>query len=379
MSAIARTSLLCVLVATAAAQKPAEPRTLAGLNQAFAAQRDALYANGKAPTRAEEQTLLARQLDELESFALHEAAGDDRWAARLQLAERALQQRQKERAQKAVAALAGDGVPGLARLDAAVFALQLGDAATKDRLVETALRETKDIAARIQLARVLMTSLRDVPRGEAIVAEALAAATDDEQRATVRWHAAAATREREDLPENAYYEALEALAKDLPNTRYGGIARDRVAASKFALGVKVFAFSATTVDGKTVASRDLDGKAAALVFAPFADEGTRELVAALRALAQKHAGALAIVLVAADDDAEAVTRAASELGAGAFAVCSRQGLHDDLFLRFHVETVPTVVALDRTGAITGLALHVETRDARAEFDEAFARALGSAK
>lgn len=379
MSVPVRVSVLCLVVAAASAQKPAEPRTLASLNQAFAAQRDALYANGKAPTRAEEQALLQRQLDELESFAMHEAVGDDRWAARLQLAERALQQRQKERVEKAVAALAGEGVPGLARLDAAVFAQQLGDAATRDRLVETALRETKGAEARIQLARVLMTSLRDVARGEAIVAECLAAATDDEARATVRWHAAAATREREDLPENAYYEALEALAKDLPDTQFGGIARDRVAASKFALGTKVFAFTAVTVDGKSVTNRDLDGKAAALVFAPFADDGTRELVAALRSLKQKHSESLSIVLIASDDDAAAVTRAATELGAGAFAVGSKKGMHDDLFLRFHVETVPTVIALDRSGAIAGLALHVETRDARAEFDEAFARALGPAK
>lgn len=378
MSTLARPAVL-LLCAAAVAQTAAEPRTLAVVAQAFAAQRDALYAGTKQPTRAEEQQLLTRQLDELEAFAAHEAKGEDRWAAQLMIAERAMHLRLKERSRKAVEVLLGDGVPGLARLDAAVFAVQLGDQDARDRLVARALEETTDPVPRLQLARILMTSLRDVAAGEKIVADALAAATDDEQRATVRWYACEATREREDLPENSYYEALEALARDLPRTRWGGIARDRSAASKFAIGAKCFPFSVSTADGKSFESAKLEGRAMALVFARFEDEVTGPLVEAVRALKQTHGAALAVVLVAADERPLAVARAASAIGADTVSTCSGKGLRDDLYLRFLVETVPTVVVVDAAGAIAGLNLHVETRDARTEFDEAFARALPRAK
>lgn len=378
MSKLARVAVL-LLCAAAVAQTPAEPRTLAVVTQAFAAQRDALYAGSKQPTRAEEQQLLSRQLDELEAFAAHEAKGEERWAAQLMIAERAMHFRQKERAQKAIGVLLGDGVPGLARLDAAVLASQLGDQDARDRLVARALKETTETEARLQLARILMTSLRDVAAGEKIVADALAAATDDEQRATVRWYACEATREREDLPENSYYEALEALARDLPRTRWGGIARDRSAASQFAIGAKCFPFSLPTADGKTFDSAKLEGRAVALVFARFEDEETAPLVEAIRTLKQKHGAALAVVLVAADERAQAVARAASAIGADTVSTCSGKGLRDESYLRFLVETVPTVIAVDAAGAIAGLNLHVETRDARTEFDEAFARALARAK
>ena len=55
-------------------------------------------------------------------------------------------------------------------------------------------------------------------------------------------------------------------------------------------------------------------------------------------------------------------------------VCDGHGEDAELALRFHVETTPTVILLDRSGNIAGLNLHFETRDARDEFAQAMARA-----
>jgi peroxiredoxin len=258
----------------------------------------------------------------------------------------------------------------------AEFADELGDSALRDRLVARALEAAAtNVELRLQIARILMTRLRDVPRGEKLVADALAAATDDEQRAVVRWFACEAIREREDLPENSYYEALEKLAKDLPATYWGAVARDRNAASQFAIGTTMFDFASTAIDGTKVASTSLRGRAVALVFCALTESGNEPLFTALATLKKQHADGLAIVVISADADASAAATAASKLAPGAPVVCDGRGLRADLLLRFHVEAVPTVVAIDRSGAIAGLNLHVETRDASLEFDEAMTRAL----
>lgn len=374
-----RRAIALLLLPFLAAQTPPDTRTLAELQRAFAAQREAQYSGDKAPTREQEQELLKRQLDELAAFVEHEAKGDDRFDGQVALCERALQLRQKDRALAACKQLDRDGVPVLTAMTGAELAVELGEKALHESLVLRALKAAgDDVVQQLQIARILMTRLRDVPRGEQLVAAALAAAKDDDQRALVRWYECEAIREREDLPENSYYEALEKLGTELPKTYWGSVARDRNLASQFAIGTRVFDFTATAVDGTKVTRADLDGRAAALVFCAITEPGSESLFAALLALS-KAADTLSIVVIATDADAKAATAAAEKLGKGLRVVCDGRGLRGDLLLRFHVEAVPTVIALDGRGNIAGLNLHVETRDARAEFDEAMARALQKAK
>src|SRR5262245_14317739 len=248
------------LAATLSAQTVPALRTLADVQRAFAAQREALYAGEKTPTRDQELDLLRQQAKELDSFVVHEAAGDDRWNGRLMLADLLLGLRDREPAIAALRGIDATQAGGLLLLTAADMAARVGERALRDRLVDAALQRPAPLQEQLAMARMLMTLLREVPRGEKIIAEALAAATDDEQRALVRWYQCDAIRAREDLPENSYFDALDKLAKELPDTYYGSIARDRSAASQFTIGGAANKFAVTTTAGKRVELAALRGK-----------------------------------------------------------------------------------------------------------------------
>ena len=208
-----RRAIALLLLPFLAAQTPPDTRTLAELQRAFAAQREAQYSGDKAPTCEQEQEMLKCQLLELAAFVEHEGKGDDRFEGQVALCERALQLRQKDRAVAACKQLDTEGVPVLTAMTGAELAGDLDDPALRDHLVLRALKAAgDDDVQQLHVARILMTRLRDVSRGEQLVAAARAAAEDDEQRALVHWYACEAIREREGLPENSYYEALESRA-----------------------------------------------------------------------------------------------------------------------------------------------------------------------
>jgi peroxiredoxin len=234
------------------------------------------------------------------------------------------------------------------------------------------------LAERLAMARELMTELREVERGERIFTAALAAAADDEARAEIRFARATAIRAREDLPENSYYVELERLAADLPATRYGSIARDRAAASQFKLGGAAIPFRARTIGGETVALAELQGKAVLLAFWSLADHGAGATIAAIEQLRSQHGQDLFVLGIALESDCAAFAKALAPLGATFPQVCDGGGADAELALRYHVETTPTLIVLDRQGKIAGLNLHVDTVDAQQELAEALARALAPA-
>jgi peroxiredoxin len=367
-------ALLSVVPVLAAQDVPAR-RSLADVQRAFAMQREQLFAGDEAPSREQELGLRRRQAGELEAFVQHEAQGDDRWEGRLMLADLQAGLRDRDAALAALRGIDHADAPGLLLLTAAQMAADLGEPELRAALVARALARDEPLDQRLQLAQVLMTRLRDVERGEDIFAKALAAAGDDAQRALVRWRRCEALREREDLPENTYYEELDELAKDLPDTYWGSVAKDRCTASQFTLGAPAIAFTAKALDGGDVALAAMHGKAVLLAFWSVLDPHSAVLAAALADLRQQHGDDLRIVGVSVDADAAEVVRLSRKLGVGFPLVCDGRGWQADLALRYHVESVPTLVVIDRKGAIAGLNLHVDTRAAREDLQAALQRAL----
>src|SRR5262245_59941002 len=104
IAAMRSLAVISFLAAALSGQTVPAERTLADVQRAFAAQREALYAGDKTPTRDQELDLLRRQARELEAFVAHEAAGDDRWNGHLMLADLLLGLRERE---SALAALRG--------------------------------------------------------------------------------------------------------------------------------------------------------------------------------------------------------------------------------------------------------------------------------
>lgn len=368
----------CLLVTTvlAAQQVPAQ-RSLADVQQAFRSQWEQLNQDGSA-NRERQQQLLSRQAAELEQFLQHEAKGDDRWNGRLMLADLNMGRSDREQALKVLKEIDREQAPALLLLTAADMAAHLADTELRDSLVASALARPAALQERLAMAHLLLTSLHEVDRGEKLFADALAAAKDDEERALVRWHRADAIRDREDVdqPGKLYYEALDQLAKDLPQTYWGGVARDRSKASQFQVGSEAIAFTAKTTTGDELSLQQLRGKVVLLVFWSSQDPAAARMVAHLLQLRQAHEQDLAIVGISRDEDGKALMARCQQLGADWPEICDGRGFQSDLFLRYQVETVPTILVLDKEGKIAAMNLHTGTKDAVQELEDVVQKALG---
>ena len=353
-----------------AALLPAQ-ESFARLQQRFGMQWEQLQ-RAEQPTREQRNALMEQQERELTAF-LEQAAGDDRWNGRLMLADIRMGRGNRKGAVEALTAIDRNEASGLLLLTAAEMAQRLQDKDLRAGLVEAAMKRPAPVEERMAMARVLMTLLREVALGDKVIADALAAAKDDEARAEVRWHACDAIREREDLEENSYYVALEKLAKDLPDTYWGGVARDRLEASRFAPGSAAIAFTATATDGTKLGLAAMAGKPVALCFLAVLDPSTPDLLRRIEA-ARKETPDLQVVGISIDTDPALVAARGKELGLRFPLVCDGRGWMADLALRYHVETAPTVVVLDRKGRISALNLHGGGRDGETELREAVLRA-----
>lgn len=369
--------LLSILLSAAAVSAQVVPaqRSLEVVQVAFRAQWEQLNQGQRAP-RDQQKQLLSRQAEELVQFLQHEARGDDRWNGRLMLADLRLGLSDRDGALKAIADIDPKEAPALVLLTAADMATHLAGKELADKLVGAALQKDAPLPDRLAMGRLLLTSLRDVERGEKMFADALAAAKDDEQRALVRWHRADAIRDREDLPDPSqpYYEALAQLARDLPQTYWGGVARDRGLASQFKIGSAPIPFTAKATTGEAIDLARLQSKVVVLVFWASDDPGAARLVASLLQLQQANKDELAIVGLARDTDLGALANRCRQLGADWPQICDGRGFQADLFLRYQVETVPTILVLDKQGRIAGMNLHTGTKDAVQELTEVVQKA-----
>ncbi len=356
-----------LLLAPATAQD-----TLADLQKQFAGEAQTLA--GRSPTREQRDELLARHTDVLQKFVAERAKGDDRWNGRLMLADLLLQAGNRDRAGETIAAIDGAAAPGLVLLTAASMAQHLGKKDLRTRCLEAALGKPSPLADRLAMARLLMTVLHEIPRGEQVFTEALAKAEDDEQRALIRFHRADTMRDREDLPDNAGFEEFDKLAKDLPKTYWGGIARDRLSATDLRPGSKAIPFTAKVRGGGEFTLAQQMGKVVVLAFWSAADHDTPTLVALLREMARRHGDRLAVLGICLDRDPAGIARAVQDLGIDFTVVGEGLGIETDVALRWFVEG-PVVHVVDAQGKIAGLGLHAGTADARNELQTTVAGAI----
>ncbi len=245
----------------------------------------------------------------------------------------------------------------------------------RDKFVEAALKKDGvPLADRLAMARLLSTVLHELERADKLFDQALAEAKDDEQRAFVRWHRADALRDREDLPDNAAYEELAKLAKDLPGTYWGGVAKDRLRATELKPGDDAIDFKATTRDGKAFVLSHQQGKVVVLAFWSAADRDTPALVSTLEELQRLHGDKLVVLGVNLDRDAGAVDAAVREHGIHFPVVGDGKGTETDAALRWFVGST-VVHVVDAGGKVARLGLHAGTADGRKELHDAVAAAV----
>lgn len=344
--------------------------TLAELEQRFRAEVRQLATT--QPSREQRDEQLNRHVGELRAFVADRARGDDRWNGRLMLADLELVRGNREAAAAALAAIDRDEAPAMVLVTAATMAQHVGLKELRDSLVESAAAKEAPLADRMAMARLLMTVLREVERGEELFAAALSDAQDDEQRAFVRWHQADALRDREDLPENSGFDALEALARDLPKTYWGSVAADRLRATQLRPGDAAIPFTTRTLKGAPWSLTAHNGEAVVLAFWTAADYDTPRLVSTLKALREAHPR-LAILAVCLDRQKDEIERGVERLGVDFDVVGDGKGPQTDVALRWFVEG-PVVHVIDKSGRVAALGLNVGTNDGRAELADAVARA-----
>ncbi|MCR9248234.1 MAG: TlpA family protein disulfide reductase [bacterium] len=341
-------------------------RTLADLQRAFVAESRKLGA--ERPTREQRDTLLDRQIKALAAFLDKEAKGDDRWNGRLMLADLSLALGRREAAAKALKSIDIERAPALLLVSAGAMARHLQLDELKSKCIAAALEKPAPVKDRMAMARLLMIVLHEIEHGERVLAESLAAAKGDEEKAFVRWHRADVLRDREDLPENTGFDELQKLADDLPNTYWGSVAKDRLRATRLSRGDEAIDFKARTITGERVVLSELRGRVVLLSFWSLGDYDLDSLVQTFTNLRRTHGEKLAIVSVCLDREPEVIKESVQKLGLDWPVIGDGKGIENDVALRWFVEG-PTLHVIDRTGKVRALGLHVGTKDARSMLDE----------
>jgi hypothetical protein len=354
-----------------AAALPAQT-TLAELQKQFAGEAMTLAA--RSPSREQRDQLLARHQEQLAKFVAEQAKGDDRWNGRLMLAELALQSGNRKAAGTELAAIAPAEAPAMVLVSAAAMAQHLGQKDLRTRLLDAAIGKPAPLDDRLAIARLLLTILVEVERGEKLFSDALAAAKDDEERALVRFHRADAMRDREDLPDNAGFDELGKLAKDLPETQWGSIARDRLAATELRIGAPALPLTAQLLGGGAFTLAAQRDKGVVLVFWSAGDRDLPTLLTLLKEQVRQHADKLVVLGICLDRDAATIGPNVKALGFDFPTVGDGAGIRTDVAMRWFVEG-PLVHVVDGAGKIAGLGLHAGTADARNELLAAIAAAV----
>jgi peroxiredoxin len=224
------------------------------------------------------------------------------------------------------------------------------------------------------MARLLAVVLHEVKASDELFAKALAAASDDEQKALVRWHQADSMRDREDLPDNAAFDELDKLAHDLPRTYWGSVAKDVLRATRLKVGDDAIAFTTKTRAGASFSLAEQTGKVVVLVFWSSADPDVGNLVTMLRELERRFGDKLAVLGICCDPDPAAIDGTAQKLGIDFPVAGDGKGFQNDVALRWFV-SAPVVQVIDKHGKVAALGQHAGTRDARTELQEAVAAAV----
>jgi len=185
--------LALLLVLGARAQSP-----LDRIHLDYQQERLRLVRANSTPKAQEE--LAAQFIDKLRRFLAADARGMDRFNGRLMLVDYLLSLGKRDDAVAELEKLDAEQAPALILAAAAEFASYLNLDTLREQWITAAIANPQKFEDRMALGTQLITRLLEIERGTKIFDDALAAAVDDERRATVQWHRAVATREREDVP-----------------------------------------------------------------------------------------------------------------------------------------------------------------------------------
>ncbi len=345
-------------------------QTLKGLEHRFRSEAQQL---GQQASRDQRETLLNRHVSELRTFVAKNAKGDDRWNGRLMLADLELVRGKRADASAVLKEIDIAQAPAMVLVTGASMAQHLQMKELRDSWVKAAIKKQAPLMERLAMARMLMTVLQEVQHGEKLFTDAIANAEDDDQKSLVMWHRADTLRDREDLPENTGFDELEKLAKALPNTYWGSVAKDRLRATRLKIGDDAIPIAGMTTNGTPFATKAMRGKAVVITFFTALDYDTPTLLKLLAEQQQKHKD-LAIIGISLDHEVGMIKKSIKDLGITFPVIGDGRGAENDAALRWFAEG-PVVHVIDKSGKVAGLHMHAGTKDSRGDLIEAIERAL----
>jgi thiol-disulfide isomerase/thioredoxin len=361
-----------LLLVPLAAQTP----KLDKLRADFEQQRRELVRSGKAGP--EQQRKLLEGYATAVEAVVQDGKGTERIEAALLLAEVAAGLGDTERRSRALQAVDAASAPPLLLARAADVAMRHGRGDLKKQWVTALLGKEKDAPReqRFEIGKLLLTRLHEVKEGERVFDALYQASKDDEARAEVLWQQALATREREDVEEDAFEAALTRLAASLPATRFGSIGKDRLRARQLRPGAEAIQLTVQTADGKTVATRELVGKVVLLEFwASWAGPSER-IAPQLAKMRQRFGDKLALLSVSVDEDLAACKQRIQKDGREWPQACDGRGFQTDAALRYGVESVPWLLLIGKDGKVAAMNLFPVDEAGGKETAEAIEAAAG---
>ena len=348
-----RAIAITALLSTALAAQPATPRR--SLESIMTWHQAAMV---KASTNPEAYQAAVKKYEAtLRKYLKHEAKGGEKCQTRFALVSLLMYSGRHDEAKATLIDFQVGTASSVLCAQAAAMAQDLQLPEKKKLWVQAALHKPGSFEERMELGAILMTALHEIKQAEALFDKELQAASDAEAKAKITWYIAKAIREREDLPEGSYENALQGLAKDFPRTRYGKIAADRIKAMDFKVGGDPLPLRVQTLAGGVfeLSSKETKGKPVLLCFLA-ADIPDSEFAAkAFEALRQQFGSdKLAMLGIWLDAKTSNAAAAIKKFRLSFPQANPSGGWDSDLALRFRMENVPQCILIDRRGKIAGM-------------------------
>ncbi len=329
---------------------------LSDLQRQFAAERDQLIQAKAGKVEFDDVKALAeKQAKVLAKWLDAHPDSPDAIDGRLMLTNIYMDVGQHDTAKQVLGAIDPAKASALQLATAADMAQGLGMDEQRNAWIDAAVGKDAPLEERMALATFLMTRLVEIEKGEAIFTAATAAAKSDEERAEIAFYRATAISRREDLPDGSYEKALDGLAKAFPDTYWGSVAKDRLAALAMEVGSPAIEIEEPTLDGGTLSLASLKGKVVLLDFWNAASVRDPRVPNVLKDLEKEYGEqGLQIVGINLDTDAELAKTAAKERGMDWPQMFDGKGWKSDAALRYAVESVPYQILIDADGKIAAL-------------------------
>lgn len=351
--------------------------SLAELEQAFMKERDAMIESAQGRVQFSDiQKLAEDHAGRLRDF-LRKATGSDSVNGRLMLTNILLDIGQQDEARNALSVLDPAPARAIELATAAEFADVLGMDEQRETWIATALEKDADFEERMALGMFLMTRLVEIERGEKLFADALSAAVGADQKAHVEWYRVEAIREREDLPEGSYDEQLGALAEAYPNTRWGKIAKDRLAAMEWHEGSPALELEISDLAGEELSLAKFEGDVLLLQFWASWAQPAVAFAPMLKEIAERfEPRGLRILNISVDDTRAELEQAIAGGAMPGLHAWQEGGWRSDIALRYFIEQVPDMLLISRDGKIAGLRLFPYDPEGREYLEQQIEAALG---